>query len=112
MPRFKDLNGLRFGRLQIIKRVENQGVQTVWLCQCDCGKEARVISQNLTSGRQISCGCYDYERKTMHGATRQGTVTGEYSTWKAMKNRCYRESSSFYKDYGGQRNKGVRQMVT
>lgn len=42
MARFNDLTGQKFGRLTVIKRVEdaiteNGNKFTQWLCNCDCG---------------------------------------------------------------------------
>lgn len=57
-----DLNGKRFGRLTIIKRVENRILpsgqkRSQWLCKCDCGNYATVLGYMLTSGKTQSCGC-------------------------------------------------------
>lgn len=57
-----DLNGKRFGRLTIIKRVENRILpsgqkRSQWLCKCDCGNYATVLGYMLTSGNTQSCGC-------------------------------------------------------
>lgn len=57
-----DLNGKRFGRLTIIKRVENRILpsgqkRSQWLCKCDCGNYATVLGHMLTSGNTQSCGC-------------------------------------------------------
>lgn len=69
MGRFKDLTGQRFGRLTVIKRIENfisssGKVAAQWLCKCDCGsdKEVVVITNSLTSGNTQSCGCLQKER--------------------------------------------------
>ena len=46
MGKFKDLTGQTFGKLTVIKRVEDQKAgRPMWLCQCACG--------NLTT---VSCG--------------------------------------------------------
>lgn len=62
-----DLTGRKFGRLTVIKRMENHifpsGKQkSKWLCQCDCGNEVIVIGSNLTKENGTrSCGCYAKE---------------------------------------------------
>ena len=58
---FQDLTGQRFGALTVKKRCENfkytSGTEVVqWLCQCDCGKETKVLAVNLTTGNTQSCG--------------------------------------------------------
>ena len=56
---FKDLTGKRFGRLTVIRRVENDKQRNVkWLCLCDCGREKQIMSKSLTMGFTKSCGCY------------------------------------------------------
>lgn len=57
------LVGQRFGRLTIIKRVDNNKREnTVWECLCDCGKITMVTGTNLKKGISTSCGCYRKER--------------------------------------------------
>ena len=42
--KLKDITGERFGRLVVVERVENDSNgQAMWLCQCDCGSEPKVI---------------------------------------------------------------------
>ena len=59
---FIDLTGQKFGKLTVIKRVEdhqkpsgNSLVQ--WLCKCECGSEKVVSAESLRSGHTQSCGC-------------------------------------------------------
>lgn len=56
-----DLTGRRFGRLTAEKYVKDyptpRGPRGGWLCRCDCGKEAVVVTSNLTSNHTRSCGC-------------------------------------------------------
>lgn len=65
MGRFKDLTGQRFGRLVVIKRVEDyvssKGKhRTQWLCKCDCGNKKIVLGENLGK-TTYSCGCFNKE---------------------------------------------------
>lgn len=58
MAKAVNLIGKRFGRLLVIKRVENdKRGQTKWLCQCDCGKQVEVNGYSLTHEKTKSCGC-------------------------------------------------------
>lgn len=61
MGKFRDLTGQRFGRLVVLKRIENRGRFVCWLCKCDCGEEAKVTSNSLLSGHTKSCGCLHKE---------------------------------------------------
>ena len=81
-----DLVGKRFGRLTVIKRVENHifpsGKQkSKWLCRCDCGNEVAVIGSNLIKDNGTkSCGCYAMECSHMSKNKKYNTydLTGEY----------------------------------
>lgn len=54
----KDISGETFGRLTVVKRVENDKHNKArWLCRCSCGNEKIVVGSNLLSGRTSSCGC-------------------------------------------------------
>jgi len=86
--KFVDLTGQRFGRLTVIKRVENNGKKVMWLCRCDCGNETTVFSGCLRAGHTKSCGCLNIyrikERRFKHGESRK---TRLYSIWKGMRKR-------------------------
>lgn len=58
-----DLSGERFGKLIAIKRVENQGAKTMWLCRCDCGNETIVSANHLKEGATKRCGCSSVDRR-------------------------------------------------
>lgn len=60
--RLKDLTGQRFGRLTVIKRAENKGNKTMWLCKCDCGNEVISEGSSLKNGDTKSCGCLRREK--------------------------------------------------
>lgn len=62
MSKVKDLTGLQYGKLTVIKRDEDKVLpsgqkKTQWLCQCECGKLTTVNAYKLTSGYTKSCGC-------------------------------------------------------
>ena len=62
---FKDLTGQKFGRWNVIKRLENDKNGSVqWLCRCSCKTKTKAIinSNVLTSGHSKSCGCYKREK--------------------------------------------------
>ena len=60
-----NLVGKRFGRLIVLKRMQNHPInnKVQFLCKCDCGKETIVTSDNLQRGHTLSCGCYKYEQE-------------------------------------------------
>ena len=62
MAKFKDLTGQKFGKLTVIKRVENHILPCGnsicrYLCQCECVNTIEVNRNNLTQGYIKSCGC-------------------------------------------------------
>ena len=81
-----NLVGKRFGRLIVVKRVENHifpsGKQkSRWLCKCDCGNEVVVIGTNLTKKNGTkSCGCYALEcsHKSKNKKYNTYDLSGEY----------------------------------
>lgn len=105
--RFIDLTSKRFGKLVALKRAENRGKETFWLCQCDCGNTKEINASRLKSGKTKSCGCYksEYERKivnhTAFNKTHGMSDTRLYRIYNKMKLRCYSKTNHAYKDYGG-----------
>lgn len=68
MSKLNDLTGKKFGRLTVIKRVEDyvspKGQhKTQWLCECGCKEHNRIIvlGNNLTKNNTNSCGCLQRE---------------------------------------------------
>lgn len=54
----KDLKGLTFGWLVVLKRGENTSKgQARWWCRCRCGKTKLIEGSSLRTGNSTSCGC-------------------------------------------------------
>lgn len=100
MGKFNDLTGKKFGKLTVSKlhgRTETTGGTKfyLWLCKCDCGKDKVCRSNNLVSGRNVSCGC------RMHGHTKHGKAYHPlYAVRSNMIQRCHNKKSGEYKNYG------------
>jgi len=57
----KDLSGLKFGRLTVIKKdIENI---PKWLCLCNCGNTKSTYRGFLISKKTQSCGCLNLEHR-------------------------------------------------
>jgi len=56
MGSFIDLTGNTYGKLTVIKRVENRGNKIFWLCECGCGNKKEVNGSNLRNVHTASCG--------------------------------------------------------
>ena len=100
--RYIKIEGLKFGRLLVIKRVDDKTFpsgqkQTQYLCKCDCGKEVFVLKRNLMTGNTKSCGCLALEFRTVHD--KWGTKI--YKVWDNMKSRCFNPKAQGYKNWGG-----------
>ena len=101
---FNDLTGQKFGKLMVIKRVENaKDKQAQWLCQCECGNTKIVKAISLRKGNTRSCGCL----AKPHGLR----YTRLYGTWKSIKQRCCNPNSKQYKGYGGRGIKLCQEWV-
>lgn len=98
------LIGKRFGRLLVIKEVEqlitNHGKVRRFECKCDCGSR-KVIRIDALKGSTKSCGCLNREnnikRQTKHGKHDHPL----YKRWDAMRQRFINPNNSDYKNYGG-----------
>lgn len=96
-----DLTGQRYGRLVVLHEVPKTGVNSRWLCRCDCGNEKSIIGHSLRIGATRSCGCLNAERRaetcTKHGMSKYSG----YGSWKAMVSRCTNVDDKDYASYGG-----------
>ena len=105
MGKAMNLEGKRFGRAVVLKRVENKGRYVRWLCKCDCGNEFVALTQHLRSGSVKSCGCLRIET-AIHKSKTINTKHGKHKTrlykiWAAIKGRCFNKNNRAYKNYGG-----------
>lgn len=100
-----DRTGQKIGRLLVVKEDGHIGTKIAWLCKCECGGEVRVSSSNLVTGHVKSCGCYRKEDSAEKGRAlyKEDAVRRHYlySTWRAMKCRCYNPNFKQYHQYGG-----------
>lgn len=99
------LEGKRFGRLEILNRAKNKGRSAAWLCRCDCGNTTVVTTGELNRGRTQSCGCLiaDTQRTlhTTHGEGHPLARSPTYVSWLSMKSRCTNPNFQKYAYYGG-----------
>lgn len=107
IKRHIDLSGKKFGRLSVIKHLdisERKCKDKAWRCRCDCGKIKDFSTNNLTSGKVLSCGCYNAEKSAERGrnklTTHGMTNTRLFHIWSSMLQRCNNPKSQSYEDYG------------
>lgn len=63
MGKLKNIIGNKYGRLTVIKMLDEKGNrgQLKYLCKCECGKSHIVTGESLRSGKSKSCGCLKKE---------------------------------------------------
>lgn len=119
----ENIIGKKYGRLTVI---EDLGVRQIpsgtkrhqFLCLCDCGNYAKVDRNKLVCNATKSCGCLVKEERQTR-TTRVPEIVYQNvdkrfwymsyyehnfpmgKRYKNMMNRCFKESSSDYKNYGG-----------
>lgn len=59
-----DISGQRFGKLIAVREVGTIKGRTMWLCNCDCGRETIVAYGHLSSRHTQSCGKCNHEDLT------------------------------------------------
>lgn len=100
------LENKKFGRLTVIKMVENYvspsgTTRSQWLCKCDCGNHIITTADKLKNGNTKSCGCLKSDvttkRNYRHGMRR----TRLYRIYSAMVCRCENKNAINYHSYGG-----------
>lgn len=63
MPQKIDLTGQVFGRLTVLKEeIPKKTKRVRWICQCECGTIKPIGSNELRSGKTLSCGCLRNEK--------------------------------------------------
>ena len=50
-----DITGQMFGKWKVIKKSNHSSVQTLWQCQCTCGRIKDVCSKHLRTGQSKQC---------------------------------------------------------
>ena len=99
----RDLTGMRFERLVVLKRVENKGNYPCWLCKCDCGNECTVRGVNLIHGGTKSCGCLQKEKikekwKDEEFVKKHNKATSEYMKEKWQDEEYKQAQSELYSE--------------
>lgn len=68
MGKLRDITGLSFGKLTVIKRAgtSKQG-EALWLCKCECGNTTITKGSFLRNGTTKSCGCLQFLQRQKMG---------------------------------------------
>lgn len=65
-----NLIGQKYGRLIVVREIEQIGTKRRFWCKCDCGKEIPVLMDSLRSGNTKSCGCFNKEQSSLNNMTK------------------------------------------
>jgi|SRR5690348_7979725 len=97
MGNFQDLTGMRYGKLLLLSYAgKNRQGQSLWLCQCDCGKTKIIVAHRLKVGATKSCGCLIGKPNIRHGMSH----TVEHNAYVSAKKRCTCPTDPHYVWYG------------
>jgi len=106
----QNVSGQKFDRLTAIKIAGKRAKANLWLCACDCGNETTATVSQLKRGDKTSCGCKkkepkgprpDLAQRNKDRATHAMTGSYTYSSWIAMKSRCFDPKDKDYPRWGG-----------
>lgn len=107
--KIKDRIGQRHGKLLVESYDGMRGHRAMWSCLCDCGNRHVASGTDMASGNTKSCGCQKIELAAKvnlkHGMSKGGKLHGAYASYRGMLGRCYTNSNSEFKRYGG---RGIR----
>lgn len=110
MTNIRDLSGLRFGKLSILRLDQVKPLLgSYFICECDCGVVKSIRGSSLSQGKSNSCGCESAKqllKRTTHGSSGSNQINGskrtpEYTSWAKMKGRCLNMDNDNYHHYGG-----------
>lgn len=102
-----DIEGLRFGRLLVLKEVAPYRNPRGWIrgrkyfCQCDCGNQTEVHRGSLLKMATKSCGCLLVESTKNRSITHGRSHTKIHVVWRNMIKRCTKPTNKHYVNYGG-----------
>ena len=96
--------GEKFGQLTITRLVKAGRRKDFdeYECLCSCGNIKIAKWRDLYSGHTKSCGCLHYRRGEESPSYRHGGMNDPtYTSYRAMKERCYNPNYHHYHRYGG-----------
>lgn len=76
------------------------GARQMALYACDCGNYAVSGFRDVKAGKTASCGCRKLENAGRNFRTHGLTKSPEYTSWRAMIERCHNQNNIYYAFYG------------
>ena len=100
----KNLIGKKFGKLTVIRQIENKTSRSGarYECLCECGNLHEVSSNSLIQGHVKSCGCLFANRRKKKDNMTNEEFSKErlHGIWTGIKARCYNKNRKDYKYFG------------
>lgn len=96
-----NLEGQKFNRLLVLRKIDTTKRMTYYECLCDCGKLHIANGAMVKSGHIKSCGCLQREITSKRAKTHGFSKTRLYRVWQGMINRCRNPKHDYYASYGG-----------
>ena len=102
MGQIKDMTGLRFGRLAVLRMSRRRnGTLAMWWCRCDCGNVKTYNGSDLRKGHSRSCGCLQRDTVSAIRGKHRDCASAEFRAWANMLTRCYNLRLPAAKHYSG-----------
>lgn len=102
MGKFKDLTGMKFNELTVIKQEgKDKYGKILWLCNCSCGNQTVTHGRDLVNGHCKSCGCILNRNRRDKSIYKGYHKTRLFRIWKTMRSRCNNSNDKNYEYYGG-----------
>jgi len=94
--RILDLTGFRNGKLVAVSFAGlDRRRAAYWICQCDCGRQVKVLAAEL---RRRTRSCLACSKPSLKHGKRSWP---EYSVWRGLLFRCGNPRAGSYPNYGG-----------
>lgn len=90
-----------FGYLKVLEILGLENGRRFVSCVCQCGKICKVRYNSLKAKDSKSCGCKTKEMISNSGTKHGSSASLTYSSWVAMKQRCYNPKVDLFDYYGG-----------
>jgi hypothetical protein len=100
--------GKKYNRLTVLELAykkrrpsrPTKGWERFWLCLCDCGNK-KIIDGNSIGRSTFSCGCLRIEKSHTNTKIHGMWKTPTFTSWRAMRERCFLVNHEDYINYGG-----------
>lgn len=98
----ENIEWTKMGMLTIIKKTHKDEKRNWYVdCLCDCWQEFNTRLTRVKQWKCKSCWCYQLKVRTKHSNCINGRLSGAYTSWLSLKQRCTNKSNKDYKNRWG-----------